>query len=500
MAQRYVRLCVVWQDLIDRHFGTDIIDDVTGALATCDSVVRACNTAVSLLHGRFGAAADALLLSPGQLSVVAFSGAWEAPAGVPSHYGVVGYVLATGRPAAIDDASIAYAGLHAGRPVGSVVCAPIGQPAGLPLGVLYLEFDHRIGDPARCALELTGIGRRLGQRIDELGGLPDQSRAQRLLLRTLEFAAAQDGVQLADMVCRAAVELTGLGSATVLTRRLTPPGRPSHPLRQVAAFTAPGARDLPVNVAALPPHQLLAFVDALCRHGAAHTLGDPIDEDARGFEPLVRAGVRTLLAVPVRATAPDARLDVAMLAMDELSVRVNPDTVTVLELLVANAAVSYDRLRVLREMQTRAETDPLTGLRHLGPFTERLAATHAGRTALLVIDVDNFKQVNDAFGHARGDKLLVDVATAMRESLRLGDELFRVGGDEFVAVLDVPDDAEAVRVADRLVAAARGTGSAVSVGVALRRSGEPAESTLRRADRAMYAAKQDAHATVWLSA
>jgi len=119
---------------------------------------------------------------------------------------------------------------------------------------------------------------------------------------------------------------------------------------------------------------------------------------------------------------------------------------------------------------------------------------------LLVIDVDNFKQVNDAFGHARGDKLLVDVATAMRESLRLGDELFRVGGDEFVAVLDVPDDAEAVRVADRLVAAARGTGSAVSVGVALRRSGEPAESTLRRADLAMYAAKQDAHATVWLSA
>ncbi|WP_155371699.1 GGDEF domain-containing protein [Catellatospora vulcania] len=459
--------------------------------AGCDSVARACNAAVSVLHGHTGAAVDVLLLSPGQLSVVAFSGAWQAPTAVPSHYGVVGHVLATGRPAAIDDASIAYAGLHAGRPVGSVVCAPLSEPPDLPIGVVNIEFDHVVDDPATWAEELAEVGRRLRQRIDELGGPPAESRAELLLRHTLGFATAHSGVELAEMACRAAVELTGLGSATVLTRRSTPPGQPRHPLRQSAAFTAAGTRDLPTEVTELPATVLSALVDAVCRHGASRTLGDPDGEDVRGFEPLVQAGVHTLLAFPVRGTAPDPRLEVAMLVLDELEMRVDPGTVTVLELLMANAAECYDRLGTLQQMQALAETDPLTGLRHVGPFTERLAAARAGRTALLVIDVDNFKQINDRLGHAAGDKVLVELAAAMRECLRQGDELFRVGGDEFVAVLEVRDGAEAVRIADRLVAAARDNGSAVSVGVALRRPGESAETTLGRADRAMYTAKQD---------
>ncbi|GAB4060159.1 hypothetical protein GCM10028775_74620 [Catellatospora paridis] len=488
---------VVRRDVMVRHLSEDVIADVAEVAAGCDSVVRACNAAVSVLHGHLDAAVDVLLLSPGQLSVVAFSGAWQAPTAVPSHYGVVGHVLATGRPTAIDDASIAYAGLHTGRPVGSVVCAPLSEPADLPIGVLNIEFDHVVAEPARWADELAEVGRRLRRRIDELGGLPPESRAELLLRHTLGFATAHSGVQLAEMACRAAVELTGLGSATVLTRRVVPAGQPRYPLRQTAAHTATGAHDLPVRVADLPSQTLAALVDAVCRHGASHTLGDPAGEDVRGFEPLVEAGVRTLLAFPVRAAAPEPRLDVAMLVLDELAIRVDPSTVTVLELLMANAAECYERLGTLQQMQTLAETDPLTGLRHLGPFTERLAATRAGRTALLVIDVDNFKQINDRLGHAEGDRVLMELSAAMRESLRHGDELFRVGGDEFVAVLDVPDVAEAVRVADRLVAAARDSGSAVSVGMALRRPGEPAQSTLRRADQAMYTAKQDTQYSVW---
>ncbi|GAA1415850.1 diguanylate cyclase domain-containing protein [Catellatospora coxensis] len=479
------------------RLGKGVIEDVAQVAAGCDSVARACNAAVSVLHGHTGAAVDVLLLGPGQLSVVAFSGAWQAPTAVPSHYGVVGHVLATGRPAAIDDASIAYAGLHAGRPVGSVVCAPLSARPDPPIGVVNIEFDHVVTDPVLWAEELAEVGLRLRRRIDELGGLPSESRAELLLRHTLGFATAHSGVQLADMACRAAVELTGLGGATVLTRRATPRGEPQHPLRQTAVYTAAGASDLPTRVAELPPDVLSALVDAVCRHGASRTLGDPSGEDVRGFEPLVQAGVRTLLAFPVRGTAPDPRLEVAMLVMDELQVRVDAGTVTVLELLMANAAECYDRLGALHQMQALAETDPLTGLRHVGPFTERLAAARAGRTALLVIDVDNFKQVNDRLGHAAGDRLLVELATGMRDCLRQRDELFRVGGDEFVAVLEVRDDAEAIRVADRLVAAARDSGSAVSVGVAMRRPDEPAEATLRRADLAMYTAKQDPQYAVW---
>ncbi|MEV0461192.1 GGDEF domain-containing protein, partial [Catellatospora methionotrophica] len=432
-----------------RLLGRGVVDDVADVAASCDTVVRACNAAVSVLHGHTGAAVDVLLLGPSQLSVVAFSGAWQAPAAVPSHYGVVGHVLATGRPAAIHDASVAYAGLHAGRPVGSVVCAPLSEPHDPPIGVVNIEFDHVVADPVSWAVELAEVGRRLRHRIDELGGPPAESTPELLLRHTLGFAAADSGMELAALVCRAAVELTGLGSATILTRRFAPPGQPRTPLRSSAAHVATGARDLPARVAELPPDVLSRLVDAVCQHGASHTLGDPDGEDVRGFEPLVRAGVRTLLAFPVRAAASAPRLEVAMLVMDELEVRVEPSTVTVLELLTANAAECYERLETVQQLQALAETDPLTGLRHLGPFTKRLARARVGHTALLVIDVDNFKQINDRLGHAEGDRVLVSLTAAMRSCLREGDELFRVGGDEFVAVLDVPDAAEAVRVADR---------------------------------------------------
>ena len=69
--------------MTSRLLGKGVIDDVAEVAATCDSVARACNAAVSVLHGHTGAAVDVLLLSPGQLSVVAFSGAWQAPTAVP---------------------------------------------------------------------------------------------------------------------------------------------------------------------------------------------------------------------------------------------------------------------------------------------------------------------------------------------------------------------------------------------------------------------------------
>jgi len=179
-----------------------------------------------------------------------------------------------------------------------------------------------------------------------------------------------------------------------------------------------------------------------------------------------------------------------LLVVDEEAKLPDPATVNLLELLAAQGWMAVERLRTLRRLYERASSDPLTGLRHYGPFGERLAAAAPGRTALLAIDVDEFKAINDRYGHQAGDRALVDLARALEGALRESDDLYRIGGDEFVAVIEVRADPEAVTVAERLCAAARATGRTVSVGVAVQADGEAAELTLRRADAALYDAKR----------
>ncbi len=79
----------------------------------------------------------------------------------------------------------------------------------------------------------------------------------------------------------------------------------------------------------------------------------------------------------------------------------------------------------------------------------------------------------------------------MTTALRTQDELFRIGGDEFAAIVEVQRSDEALGVADRLIIAARAVGHTISVGVAIRRNGELSEETLRRADIALYLAKRE---------
>jgi diguanylate cyclase (GGDEF)-like protein len=163
---------------------------------------------------------------------------------------------------------------------------------------------------------------------------------------------------------------------------------------------------------------------------------------------------------------------------------------TVLELLLAHARAAGDRLREVEQLTHRANRDPLTGLHHHRPFTRRLAESRPGHTAVITLDVDRFKTINDEYGHAAGDHALVSLVEAMRSALRDHDEFYRIGGDEFAVVVDVNGPAEAVAVARRLLAAARRVGQTVSAGVALNAPGETGRQTVVRADRALYEAKR----------
>jgi len=164
-----------------------------------------------------------------------------------------------------------------------------------------------------------------------------------------------------------------------------------------------------------------------------------------------------------------------------------------------------DRVRLEGELAHRAFHDPLTGLANKALFHDRLRqaldrAARSGRaSAVLFLDVDNFKTVNDSLGHAAGDELLVAVAERLRGCARRSDTVARLGGDEFAILTeDLSDRIPAHQLADRVLAAlndafdVHGTevSPTVSVGIAFAEPGATAEVVLRDADLAMYCAKE----------
>ncbi len=157
------------------------------------------------------------------------------------------------------------------------------------------------------------------------------------------------------------------------------------------------------------------------------------------------------------------------------------------------------------ELRLRAFHDSLTGLANRALFIDRLehAITRAHRSrermAVLFLDLDDFKTINDSLGHGEGDQVLVATAARLQGGLRAGDTIARMGGDEFAILLeDTAEDDAPVDVAERLLATLQAPFShgdrelfvRASVGVApISGRGESAEELLRNADAAMYIAK-----------
>ena len=173
--------------------------------------------------------------------------------------------------------------------------------------------------------------------------------------------------------------------------------------------------------------------------------------------------------------------------------------------LVVASDITEQRL-AQRKLEHLAHHDPLTGLLNRRAFEARLSE-HAARVArygptgaVLMIDLDGFKGVNDSLGHAVGDALIAGVAGALRERLRETDVVARLGGDEFAVILPEESGARAADVGASLLRLIRDNAAPLSVGapapvsasigVADFDAGLTADAILVRADTAMYAAKQ----------
>jgi len=185
------------------------------------------------------------------------------------------------------------------------------------------------------------------------------------------------------------------------------------------------------------------------------------------------------------------------------------EDLTMLQTLTGHLAVALHSTRLVQELGYDATHDPLTGLANRRAlYTEgeaRLVKSPGRRRALLLLDLDRFKEVNDSLGHRAGDQLLVEVGARLRGRLRGGDLLARLGGDEFAVLLEDAGYHEAASVAENLRAtlaepftalAGPSSGrrltlhSTVSIGIArFPDDGPDLSSLLRKADIAMYKAK-----------
>ena len=317
----------------------------------------------------------------------------------------------------------------------------------------------------------------------------------RLFSLSSDLAEATDPGVLGDLVARHLAEATGMDDCAIYalapdTGRLSPFG--SHPAQ----------RSLETDAAALMERPMLQRV--VNEH--IHMTVDVVNEHA---DPAERAHLRGLgrtamLLLPLVAHADP--VGVAELTAVEHRT-VSERRLALAQTLAFEAAMAIENGRLYHDLRERSLHDPLTGLANRSLFFDRVghAIARLGRQpglqiAVLYIDLDGFKNVNDTLGHARGDRLLVLVAERLRTVVRAADSVGRLGGDEFAVLLEDMTTAEgAATVAERALKlltqpfelAGQSVNVSASIGIASRgEANVDADELIKEADEAMYEAKR----------
>jgi len=228
----------------------------------------------------------------------------------------------------------------------------------------------------------------------------------------------------------------------------------------------------------------------------------PADDPRSTGTPLGHIPIRNFLSAPALIS----KTLVGLVALANSSRSYNEQDMAFIERLATLYAVALQRKRLEDTVSQLAYHDPLTGLPNRTLFKDRsiLALARANRyrqkMALMVLDMDRFKDINDTLGHDVGDQVLREFSNRLVSILRKTDTVSRMGGDEFVLLLPERTDAEnAGNVAQKILEAARQPfiidekklNIPVSIGVAIYpEDGEDIETLLKHADIAMYQAKE----------
>jgi diguanylate cyclase (GGDEF)-like protein len=228
---------------------------------------------------------------------------------------------------------------------------------------------------------------------------------------------------------------------------------------------------------------------------------DPAADESE-IEYMRQQGHRSLVMLPLVVRGES--IGIVELSAERANAFTDRD-VELAQLLVREAATTFDNARLTDQLRTLAYRDPLTALANRAKLQDRVdhaLARLQGRSlnhaAVIFIDLDHFKHLNDRFGHAKGDRALQVIADRIRSIIRPGDTAGRLGGDEFAVLLEDVESEEAVaavclRLLESLSQPVELEDAApivgASIGYAMSTPGSTSEDLLRNADTAMYSAK-----------
>ena len=327
----------------------------------------------------------------------------------------------------------------------------------------------------------------------------------RLFSLSSDLAESTDPGLLGDLVARHLTEATGMEDCVIYARapetgRLSPFG--SHPPQ----------RSMETDADALMERPMLQRVI----HERVHLTVDVVNEHADPAERVHLSGLgrTSMLLLPLVAHADP--LGVAELTSAAYRT-VDDRRLALARTLAFEAAMAIENGRLYHDLRERSLHDPLTGLANRSLFFDRVghAIARLGRQgaasiAVLFVDLDDFKKVNDTLGHARGDRLLALVAERLRSVVRAADSVGRLGGDEFALLLEDLTSADgAVIVAERALSLlakpfelhGQSVNVSASIGIAVRSDAKgSADELINEADAAMYEAKRTGKGRVARSA
>jgi len=347
---------------------------------------------------------------------------------------------------------------------------------------------------------LAGLARRSGRRADERVGTVMQALETRMdeLAQELAGAVARaeeesrrsrflgdiaGSIDLDDVLARTLEAAAGLAGVDAALVRLDPQEGP--PIVATLGLAAEQAERQAIS--GPPDGRPVRSVEITYRYTEA--------EEEQG-DALVRAG----LAVPLADEA--GPLGYLGVFTHEPERRFGGEDVHQLEEIAGRAAPTIENARRFREARQLADLDALSGLHNRRYFHETLARDvaraqrYGRRLALIVFDLDDFKDINDRVGHLAGDAVLAEASERMRDAIRSADVVCRVGGDEFAVIM--PESG--LEHADQLFARIQATiserpiGSAgrvrISAGITELKAEDDSISLFERADDALYRAKE----------
>lgn len=348
----------------------------------------------------------------------------------------------------------------------------------LVIGVVLLAYFQEKG---RISLALplivvpvaAGLGELISALVDRAVRTQDRfsSRSQRLarledVLRRFRRPSSLD--EAAEEVALAAVEIFEVERATVVLRN---------------------------TVGGLISVTLGPSSDEEPDPGTAELVADTIGGDEPRLVPNVD---ETLLVLPL----PAADLPAGAVVVHPIPDEDATFTLDLARLFGTQVGIAIEHLFVINELERATTRDELTGIGNRRHADALLNSMEDG-DALILIDLDGFKEVNDTLGHAAGDQVLQDLSTHLRDCLRDSDTSARLGGDEFLVVARRAF-ADPVAVAQRILRgwAGRGGTTTISAGVALHEADVRATETFERADQALYRAKAAGknRAQMWVQA